>query len=213
VWFPREGEAPPPAPMVSIAPDVQAQFTATWNSQPRVDLGAAADGAKVLIVKFNDYECSACRAAEGYYSPVLKQLSQEHPGAVKVVFKDWPWSTACNTGIPNTLQGHDAACVAAAAARLARDRGKYDEMAAWLFEHQGVTEDEVRKSAMKILGIQNFDREAATTLAAIQRDVADGIRLGIHATPTYFINGVRLDRMLSPEFFRLAIDIELKRAG
>ena len=57
-FFPKEGAvgragaaaAPPTA-------DAQRRFAAAWAKQPRVDLGIAADGAKVVVVKFNDYEC------------------------------------------------------------------------------------------------------------------------------------------------------------
>ena len=32
-------------------------FATAWAKQPRVDLGIPADGAKVVVVKFNDYQC------------------------------------------------------------------------------------------------------------------------------------------------------------
>jgi uncharacterized membrane protein/protein-disulfide isomerase len=214
VWFPREGDVPTQAEATPVAVDQQALFSEQWAKQPRVDLGIAAGDAKVVVVKFNDYECPACRSAENFYAPVFAQLSKDHPGAVRLVYKDWPWSKACNPQLESTKPGHEAACAAAAAARLARDRGKYDEMAAWLFGNQGVMPEDVKKAASAILGIQDFDRQAATKLHDIQRDTEDGKKFEVRATPTYFINGVRLpDGMLAPEYFRLAIELELKRAG
>jgi uncharacterized membrane protein len=108
VWFPREGqvEAAPAAPMQA---DVRAQFEDTWARQPRVELGIPADGAKVVVVKFNDYECGGCRSAENFYTPIIKRLNQARPGTVKLVMKDWAWSTSCNTFIKSTLPGHEAA--------------------------------------------------------------------------------------------------------
>jgi protein-disulfide isomerase/uncharacterized membrane protein len=214
VLFPREGEAVTKAP-AAIPTDVRTQFEEAWAKQPRVDLGIAADGAKVVVVKYNDYECPACRSAEQLYTPVIKRLNQARPGSVKFVMKDWAWSTSCNSFIPSTFPGHEAACDAAAAARLARDRGKYDEMAAWLFGNQGVAPDVVRAQAVKMLGIQDFDREAATKLPAIKQDIADGEALKIRSTPTYFINGVRLptDGLLAAEYFELALELEMKRAN
>jgi protein-disulfide isomerase len=49
----------------------------------------------------------------------------------------------------------------------------------------------------------------------IQQDIADGAALQIAGTPTYFINGVRIPsaRLIAPEYFDLAIQLELKRAS
>jgi protein-disulfide isomerase len=49
----------------------------------------------------------------------------------------------------------------------------------------------------------------------IQQDIADGAALQIAGTPTYFINGVRIPsaRLIAPEYFELAIQLELKRAS
>ena len=177
-------------------------------------MGIVAEGAKVIIVKFNDYECPSCRVAEEVYGPVLKKFGSSHPGAVKYVMKDWPWNAACNFNTSSTIPGHEAACNAAVAARLARDRGKYDEMAAWLYGNQGTSPQAVRDTVTRILGAVDFDREYALKLADIRRDIADGGVLGIRGTPTFFINGVRLpEGMLPPELFELAINLELKKAG
>jgi len=212
VWFPREGQVTTKA-TAAVPADVRTQFEEAWAKQPRVDLGIPADGAKVVVVKFNDYECPACKSAENFYTPIIKRLNRAQSGVVKYVVKDWAWSTSCNTFIQTTIPGHEAACVAAAAARLARDRGKYDEMASWLFANQGVSPEAVRDRASQLLGIPDFDRQAEAKMPAVKQDIADGAALKIHGTPTYFINGVRLptDSMLAPEYFELALNLEIKR--
>jgi protein-disulfide isomerase len=90
-------------------------------------------------------------------------------------------------------------------------------MASWLFGNQGVGPGEVRAQAIRILGLDPaaFDREAAARMPAVKKDIADGAALEVQATPTYFINGVRLPTtsMLAPEYFELAIELEIKRAG
>jgi uncharacterized membrane protein/protein-disulfide isomerase len=211
-FFPREGclaaqAANAPAPSA----DLQQQFAEAWAKQPRVDLGIPADGARVVIVKFNDYECPTCSQAEQFYQPVIAKIQASNPGAIKYVLKDWPWNRECNFNTTGTIPGHEAACAAAAAARMARDKGKYDEMAAWLYSHQGVRPDDVKQAARQILGITNFDQEYALKLPDIRRDIADGGVLGINGTPTYFINGVRLANLIAPQFLELAISLELKK--
>ena len=193
--------------------DVREAFAAAWVKQPRVDLGIPGDGAKVIVVKFNDFQCGACAQAEMIYKPVLQKFAASNPGVVKYVVKDWPWDTDCNFNAGRTIQGHEAACDSAAAARMARDRGKYDEMAAWLYANQGARPEAVREAAQKMLGITDFEREYAAKLSGIRSDVADGGVLNINGTPTYFINGVRLPGTIRPEYFEMAIDIEMKKAG
>jgi protein-disulfide isomerase len=53
-------------------------------------------------------------------------------------------------------------------------------------------------------------------LPDIRRDIADGGVLSIGSTPTLFINGVRVpseNGLMPPEYFELAINIELAKAG
>lgn len=52
-------------------------------------------------------------------------------------------------------------------------------------------------------------------MPGIKKDTSDGGALQINSTPTYFINGVKLPtgQWLNPEFFELAIQIELKRTA
>lgn len=211
-FFPKEGAM---AERVAQAPapsdDVQKNFADAWAKQPRVDLGVPAEGAKVIIVKFNDFECPSCAQAEMLYRPILQKFAQSNPGAVKYVVKDWPWNTKCNFNAGNTIPGHEAACDAAAAARMAKDRGKYDEMTAWLYSHQGVQPQAVRDAAAKILGVTDFDKEYAQKLPGIRSDVADGGVLGIQGTPTLFLNGVRLPSGMLPQYVELAINLELKK--
>ncbi len=214
--FPREGRpSVTTASSSSVPADARAAFTEAWTKQPRVDLGIPSDGAKVLIVKFNDFECTTCRSAETFYAPIIDRINAAQPGAVKVVFKDWVWNTKCNAHTSGTIPGHEASCEAAVAARVARDKGKYDEMKAWLFANQGVTPEALRAEATRRLGIQDFDREYAIKMKDIQQDIADGAALQIAGTPTYFINGVRIPsaRLIAAEYFELAIELELKRAS
>jgi protein-disulfide isomerase len=191
------------------AEEVQA-FTDAWAKQPRVDLGVTS-AAPVVIVKFNDYECPTCRAMEQMYRPILDAFAQSNPGQVDYVLKDWPWNSACNFNTASTIHGHEAACDAAAAARMARERGKYREMADWLFANQGTTPAGVRAAAQRLLGVTDFDAEYAKQLPDIRRDIADGGVLQVQSTPTFFINGVRFNQLIPPEYFELAIQLEMSK--
>ena len=179
-----------------------------------MNLGIPADGAKVIVVKWNDYQCPGCRETHEWYKPILAKFQKSHPGAVKYVVKDWPWHSRCNFNTQATM--HPGACEGAAAVRMARDRGKAkeEEMEAWLYGNQAtLSPASVKAAAQTILGVTDFDKEYNAKLADIRRDVADGGALSIRSTPTLFINGVRIEQLMPPAYFELAIQLELDKAG
>lgn len=215
-FFPKEADSAARAAeqaATTSAPsgDVRENFAKAWAAQERKDLGIPLDGAKVVVVKFNDFECPTCRQYEVFYRPVLDKLAKSHPGAVKYVIKDFPWNRECNFNSNGTIPGHEAACDAAVAARVAKEKGKYDEMVDWIYANQGTTKANLRAAAQRILGPFDFDKEVGLKLPDIRRDVADGGALNVRGTPTYFVNGVQLPAM-RPEYFELALLLEIERA-
>jgi protein-disulfide isomerase len=44
----------------------------------------------------------------------------------------------------------------------------------------------------------------------VKSDIAYGKQLAVRSTPTFFINGVKVEGAMAPQFFDLAIDYELK---
>jgi hypothetical protein len=205
--FPKEGAVPQAKPATQ---DQQKAFEEVWWQQPRVDLGVPADGAKVVVVKFNDYQCPTCKVAYDAYKPIYEKFEQSHPGLVKQVTKDWPWHSKCNFSVPTEM--HNWACEGAAAARMARDRGKLAEMEAFLFQNQQtLTPQGVIDGAKKLLGVTDWDKEYAAKLPDIKRDIADGGALSLDGTPLVFINGVRIRGMMAPQLFELALTLELNK--
>ena len=205
--FPKEGNVPQGKPP---SQDQQKYFEEAWWQQQRVDLGIPADGAKVVVVKFNDYQCPTCKAVYDGYKPIYEKFEKSHPGQVKQVTKDWPWHSKCNFNVPTEM--HNWACEAAAAARMAKDRGKLAEMEAFLFENQQtLTPQGVIDGTKKLLGVTDFDKEYAAKLPDIKRDIADGGALQLQGTPLVFINGVRINGYMQPSLFELALSLELNK--
>jgi protein-disulfide isomerase len=50
-------------------------------------------------------------------------------------------------------------------------------------------------------------------LDMVRFDVSLGKQLGVSRTPTFFINGVRVEGGLPPRYFDQAIALELRKAG
>jgi len=217
--FPREGAAPAIAASAGIEGLPRAaveEFSRAWEKQPRVSLAVPAEGAKVLVVKFNDFQCPSCAVTHNAYKGVFEKFERTNPGAVRYVLKDWPWNAKCNYTLnPAGGEGHSGACEAAAAARMAHDQGRDAElkMRDWLYGNQPAMSPETVKAAVESqLGIKDFAAEYDKKLPGIREDIALGSALRITGTPTFFINGVRIDQQqLHPTYFELAIQLELNK--
>ena len=175
--------------------------------QPKEILPIDGGGAKVVVVKFNDYQCPLCGLTYNAYKPVL----QSHAGAVRAVTKHYPLESECNPGVN---AGHFAACEAAAAVIMARAKGTVEQMEDWLFAHQGppmLTPDQVKAAARDVAGITDFDAQYLTALKEIREDAQLGAQLKVKSTPTFFINGRRLPQTLEPQHLNVLLEIELKR--
>ena len=214
--FPREEVAAASAPVdAAAAPtetlgsDEVAQFESWLASQPRVDLAVPSNGARVVVVKFNDYQCPACRQAYIAYKAIQQKYESQYPGQVAFVNVDYPLDSECNTaGI------HPAACEAAVAVRLARTRNRHREMEEWLFDNQAtMTRDTVKEALAEVAQVTDYDARYASTLDEVRKDAQLGQKLQINGTPTFFINGIRIASTLRPAYFDAAIAYELKQAS
>ncbi|MGH9763962.1 MAG: DsbA family protein, partial [Blastocatellia bacterium] len=177
---------PPDTPTFKIATD----------DQP----SKGPDNAPVTVVEFTDYQCPSCAAEE----PILERLVREYGGRARLVVRDFP------------LEQHENAFKAAVAAEAAREQGKYWEYTDLLFHNQSaLTVDKLKDYASRIgLDRKKFDADLDSNKFAsqVQRDLQEGMKLGIEATPGVFVNGKRMD-VKSYESLKSAIDEELKTAA
>ena len=226
-FFPREAEAGTAEVAPTGDPAAQAQAVAApalpapsasqvsefekyWESIPRVSLGIPAEGAKVLIVKFNDFQCPPCRNTHMLYKPLVAKLVAERAGQVRYILKDFPLETECNNTVASSL--HPSACEAAVAVRLARTHNREEQMIEWIFANQPqLTPELVKQGARDIGQVTDFDAKYTSTLEAVKSEIALGKQFGVSGTPTFFINGKQVGG-LSPQYFQQAIEYELKNA-
>ncbi|MEQ1895858.1 MAG: thioredoxin domain-containing protein [Vicinamibacterales bacterium] len=203
------GEAQAAAPAAGqpkvLSAAQKADFDRWYAAQPVTPVVVANDGAKVVIMKFNDYQCPPCRQTYLNYKKVLQQFTASHPGQVKFITRDFPLDPECNTGGP-----HQAGCEAAAAVRMARQKGRAEALEDWLFDNQpAMNPDLVRQGVRQVAGVTDFDARYAAVLEQVKGDIRYGQSLGVNRTPTFFINGRKIEGGLDPEFFEAAIEYEL----
>ena len=220
--FPREAHAAAAAsasssPAASSTPVAQApgltdqqkaDFLKWYEVQPRVTVPIELDGAKVLVVKFNDYQCPPCRESFLEYKPLIEKYRAT--GQLKFVLKHFPLERECNAAAQSDL--HVAACEAAAAVVMAQSRGTADKLEEWFFANQSsLTPDRVKEGAASVAGIKDFDAQYARALTLVKTDAGLGALLGAKSTPTFLINGRVIAGSLPAPYFEAAIQQELSR--
>lgn len=165
--------------------------------------------AKVNLVEFGDFQCPGCAAA----SPRVKEIVEfykDNPD-VNFVFRNFPLDTI-----------HPNAHVSAEAAEAAGKQGKYWEMHHMLFEKQsewGTASNPVDIFVAYAeglgLNIDQFRQEVSQRMYAdiIKADYDDGTAVGVNSTPTFFLNGVRVETPSVPTVEELKSLIEAALAG
>lgn len=157
-----------------IAPEPPV-FSISTTDQP--SLGSA--NAPVTIIAFLDYECPSCAAMHQN----LERLVKDYGDQVRLVARDFP------------VYQHTDALKAAEAAEAAREQGRYWEYIRVLLRSQSAFGVENLKSYASEIGLDRtrFDSglDSGKFAELVQRDIDDGMKLGLKASPTLFLNGRR----------------------
>src|SRR5688500_16202599 len=216
--FPREqpisaqplAESAIPAPVLeTLTPEQQAEWRSWLDKQTPVAELLPKDDTKFLLLKFNDYQCPACRQTWLLYREVIANLEKEFPGTFVYETRDLPLEPECGLQM-----NHAMACEAAAAVRMARAKGKHREMETWLFTNQSfdMTRDQVKTALNQIAQVDDFDAQYPKMLVPIRADVQQAIRLGVTGTPTFYLNGIKVTS-LRPSFLDAAVRHFVKKSG
>jgi uncharacterized membrane protein/protein-disulfide isomerase len=179
-----------------------------WAVQPVEELPiAAAGGTRVLIVKFSDFQCPACRQAFESLKPVLAKYEGQ---GVEFVKKHYPLEGECN---PNAAgMNHYGSCEAAAAYEMAKGTPNLARLDEWLFDNQlSLNRDVVRRAASEQAGITDFDERYEAALQTVRADASLGKQVKVSSTPTIYINGRKVPCCPPPAVYDALVDIELKK--
>lgn len=134
--------------------------------------------APIELVEYGDYQCPHC----GRAYPIVKRMQEELGDKLKFVFRNLPLAKI-----------HPEATIAAIATEAAALQGKYWEMHDIVFENQDDLEMDALLSYASDLGLdmEQFEQDMANPVLAekVDADFESGIRSGVNATPTFFING------------------------
>lgn len=136
--------------------------------------------ASAYLVEFSDFQCPACAAFE----PTVEEVVNKYGDRMQFAYRNFP------------LDQHPLAIPAAMTAGAAAKQGKFWEMHNLLFANQDRFSDTLWEELAKKISLNteqfNADLKNPEIKKHIQDDRADGIKLGVNATPTFFLNGVQL---------------------
>jgi formate-nitrite transporter family protein len=156
-------------------------------------LGPAS--APVTVVEYGDYECPYCRGG----ARDVHRLLDRYPGRIRFVFRNFP--------IP---QLHPHAMQAAEAAEAAAAQGKFWEMYELLLRPSSNLDLDSLVGYAERIGLDTgrFLNEVTGNVyeARIERDVAEGVRNGVNATPKFYVDGTRIDGHLPLEGLVTAVE-------
>ncbi len=137
--------------------------------------------ASAFLVEFSDFQCPACKAAQ----PFVDQVVEEYKDSLVFAYRHYP------------LEQHPFSQQAAQAAEAAKAQGKFWEMYALLFANQEKFSDTEFTDLAKQLNLDMPQFEKAmkekTYLPKVLADRDYGNTIGINATPTFFLNGKKLN--------------------
>ncbi|MEX2194284.1 MAG: thioredoxin domain-containing protein [Thermoleophilaceae bacterium] len=137
---------------------------------------------KLTLVEYGDFGCPYCFQA----SRPVKSLLDRFDG-LRLAWRHFP--------VP---QLHPRADLAAELSELAGVRGKFwDAHSLLLTPHRRFSHDDLLSVAGR-LGLDPAETQAAlrehTFRERVLADIEGGRRAGVHATPTFFVDGERLER-------------------
>src|SRR5262245_2978000 len=144
--------------------------------------GAAFYGksdAKVTIVEFSDYQCPFCAR---YALDTFPHIDREYiqTGRVRYVVRDFPIESIH----PQAFKAHEAV-------HCAGEQGKRWEMHEKVFSNQRAMSTSDLTAHAQSLGLEmaGFQKclASGSYAAKVRRSLEEGIRLGVRATPTFFV--------------------------
>ena len=155
--------------------------------------------APATLIEYADFQCPAC----GVYYPLIKTLEQNFPDKLAVVFRHFPLSAIHFNALP-----------AARVAEAAGKQGKFWEMHDKLFEKQNEWSDlnsgKAKDAVIKYAETMGLDKnlfesqiDSSEVKDKVEADSKSGLKSGVNSTPTFILNGKKIQPRSYDEFKQL----------
>ncbi len=181
--------------------------TASSSAQPTSHLKGNKNSS-IKFVEYGDFQCPACYG----YEPVVQQIREKYKDQITLQFIHFP-----------LVQIHPNAMAAHRAAEAAHKQGKFWEFHDLLYQNQeqwsklsSLTPIFEGYAQQLGLNVAQFKTDTASSgvNAIIQADIKKGQKIGVNSTPTFLLNGKKIQATsleASFEEFSKLIDEALKK--
>jgi protein-disulfide isomerase len=167
---------------------------------------AGTPGAPVDIVVFSDFQCPVCKQQAEIMS---KNLLQNYPKEVRLSFNHFPLEQIHNWARAGAIAGRCVHNLAPA---------KFWKFHDAMFEFQDILNPlTIRQKTLDWAKVNQMDEVAFNacydnpqTNAEVQKEIDRGRALKVDRTPTVFINGRKLARVLAWDDLKFIVEYELK---
>lgn len=168
----------------------------------------------ITLVEYGDYQCPYC----GQYYPIVKQVESEFNQQISFQFRNFPLTSLH----PNAFAG-------ARAAEAAALQGKFWQMHDLLYEQNDLNQQNQSvpswitstsptaffdADAQQLgLNVTQFKSDYASDKVnnLINADLAEGNKLGVNATPTFYLDGKQISPGESVAAFEQLINAEIAK--
>ncbi|MBI1957276.1 MAG: DsbA family protein [Candidatus Niyogibacteria bacterium] len=151
-----------------------------------------ATTSTVTLAEYSDFQCPAC----GAWEPQLQEIVRDYGERIRFIYRHFP------------LPQHAQAELAAYASEAAGLQGKFWEMHDVIFERQRDWADnrnarDIFMDAARTLGLDMAkfanDLDSDTVRSEVDKDKKSGLAAQVNATPTFFVNSVKVEPRSSAE--------------
>lgn len=164
--------------------------------------------SKVVLVEYGDFQCPVCLQ----YEPTVNAVVSEFKDKIKFQFRHFPITSL-----------HQNAFAASRAAEAASKQGKFWEMHDALFDStnnqqwsQSSDPNTFFEQYAKDIGlnIEQYKKDFSSSAVndSINADMAAGNKLGVSGTPTFFLNGQKIEIANDLKSFQQKINDALAEA-
>ena len=162
--------------------------------------------AKATLIEYSDFQCPAC----GAYHPILKKVTDNLGAQVRFAYRHFP------------LPQHKNAKLAATVAEASGKQGKFWEMHDLIFQNQSDWSEEKNASVIFAkyandlgLNLEQFQKDLTSEeiKAKIENDYKSGIKAGVNSTPSFFLNGKKMENPRNYDDFKNAIEQALGQSN
>lgn len=151
--------------------------------------------SRVVLIEYGDFQCPAC----AQYEPIVQKIRQDYADKIVFVYRHFP------------LSQHKNAKITAYASEAAGKQGKFWEMHDKIYAGQNewanLSNDRAREILTGYAGFIGFDLElfkkqmdSGEIKDKVDADSQSGLKAGVNSTPTFILNGKRIQPRGYDEF-------------